>query len=146
MTFPTGSPLHAVFVGKLEKVPTDRPEYFVHPNTATRLSGFWVEDSRQLRDLFQILNVPLADAQSCGPFPVQITEAKLPAGSVYLVSEAGNANVLAARVNVRSISIAESTLRHGGFKPQKFSCDKTSIWLPPTAAHGIWLQFTQSQD
>ena len=145
LTFPMGSPLHAIFFGRLDKVPTDRPEYFAHANTASRLSGFWVKDSEQLRDLFRVLNVPLTDAQPCGAFSGRITAAKLPNGRVYLVSRAGASDMLAARIDVRSISMAEATLRKGGFTSQKFACDKNSIWLPPSAAHGVWLEFTQSQ-
>jgi glyoxalase-like protein len=145
LTFPIGSPLHAVFFGRLEKVATDRSEYFMHRNTATPLSGFWVKDSVQLRDMFRVLNVPLAELPSCGAFPGRTTQATLPKGTVYLVSQPGPSDVLGAQVKVRSISTAQATLRNAGFEPQVFACDKASIWLPPSAAHGIWLQFTQSR-
>jgi len=143
LTFPADSPLHATFFGRLDKAPTDRPEYFVHPNTAARLSGFWVRDSKQLRDMFRILDVPVVDASACDAFPGHIRVAKLPDGDVFLVPQAGPVDVLGARINVRSISVAEATLRNAGFKPQKFACDKTSIWLPPSVAHGIWLEMVQ---
>jgi len=144
LTFPVASPLHAIFFGKLEKVPTDRPEYFVHANTATRLSGFWVKDSQPLRDLFRTLDVPLSQTKPCGPLASSATVAKLAKGDVYLVSQTIGPDILAARVNVRSILTAEKTLRSARFRPQKFACDKTSLWLPPSVAHGIWLQFIQS--
>jgi hypothetical protein len=144
LTFPVGSPLHAIFFGMLGKVSTDRPEYFVHRNTATRLSGFWVRDSEELRHLFRVFNVPLVDSASCGAFPSRIAVARLPNGSVFLVPQSGSSEVLGARVNVRSISVAEAILRNAGFKPQKYACDRDSVWLSPSVAHGIWLQFTQS--
>ncbi|HZP06074.1 MAG TPA: VOC family protein [Terracidiphilus sp.] len=144
LTFPVGSPLHAIFFGMLGKVSTDRPEYFVHRNTATRLSGFWVKDSKEIRELFRAFNVPLVDSASCGAFPSRIAVARLPNGSVFLVPQSGSSEVLGARVDVRSISVAEATLRNAGFKPQKYLCSNNSVWLPPSVAHGIWLQFAQS--
>ena len=143
LTFPIGHPLHAVFFGRLGATPTDRPEYFVHPNTATRLSGFWVRDSKQLRDLFSILNVSQADLPACGPVSNRATIARLPEGDVYLVTSANTQNLLAARVDVQSIATAETILHNAGFKPQQYNCDKASLWLPPSVAHGIWIQFTQ---
>jgi len=145
LTFPIGSPLHAVFFGRLEKAPTDRPEYFVHPNTATRLSGFWVKDSTPLRDMFRAMNVPLSQEQICGPMQSPSMVARLPNGDVHLISQADNTDVFGAQVNVRDISTAEAALRSAGFRPQKFACDEASLWLPPSAAHGIWLEFTQSR-
>jgi hypothetical protein len=146
LTFPARSPLHPIFFGTLGKAPTDRPKYFVHRNTASRLSGFWVTDSKELRDLFNIFNVPLVDSSSCGAFSGRMGVARMPKGNVYLIAQSGSSSqILGARVYVRSISVTEATLRNAGFKPEKYACDKASIWLPPSAAHGIWLPFTQSQ-
>jgi len=53
-TFPSTSPLHSLFLGQRNKTSTDRPEYFAHPNSATRLSARWVRDSQQLREMLKI--------------------------------------------------------------------------------------------
>jgi hypothetical protein len=145
LTFPMGHPLHAIFFGVRAPAPTDRPEHFVHANTAQRLSGFWVRDRPELRTLFRDLTVPLVDTPSCGPLGGRVTAAKLPEGDVYLVPWKERADELAARIDVQNIVTAETALRKGGFKPEKYACDRSSIWLPPGVAHGIWLQLTQSQ-
>jgi hypothetical protein len=145
LTFPLGHPLHAIFFGVRAPAPTDRPEHFVHANTAQRLSGFWVRDRPELRALFRDLTVPLVDTPSCGPLRGPVTVAKLPEGDVYLVPRKERPDELAARIDVQNIVTAETVLRKGGFKPEKYACDHSSIWLPPSVAHGIWLQLTQSQ-
>ena len=145
LTFPIGHPLHAIFFGVRAPAPTDRPEHFIHANTALRLSGFWVRDRPELRALLRDLTVPLVDTLSCGPLGGRVTLAKLPEGDVYLVSRLERADELAARIDVQNIVTAETALRKGGFKPEKYECDRSSIWLPPSVAHGIWLQLTQSQ-
>ncbi|HXE06553.1 MAG TPA: VOC family protein [Acidobacteriaceae bacterium] len=145
LTFPMGNPLHAIFFGPLGPARDDRPEYFVHRNTAQRLSGFWVRDRPELRALFRNLDVPLIGSRACGPLGDRVIRAKLPKGDVYLVAQMGPGDELAARVDVKSIAAAENTLRSGGFAPQRYACDKSSIWLPPSAAHGIWLQLREAR-
>jgi len=51
--FPSTSPLHPLFLGGRNKASTDRPEHFAHANSAKSLSGLWVRDSPQLRELLK---------------------------------------------------------------------------------------------
>ena len=86
LTFPPGSPLHPLFFGGRNKSPTDKPGYFAHANSATRFSGLWIRDDRQLRGLFQDLGVPLIPMRQCTPISASESSAvALPEGSVCLV-------------------------------------------------------------
>jgi len=143
--FPSGSPLHPLFFGTRQKAPTDRPEHFAHANGAVRLSGLWVRDLDGDKSLLSKLGVTLHSAKPCGPLQGSVTAAHLPDSDLLLVKpQAGTGNVAAARVEVRSLDVVKQILTKNGIAPKDYpSCDPASIWVPPSAAHGIWLQFVQ---
>lgn len=142
LTFPSGSPLHPLFFGGRNKSPTDKPEYFAHANSALRLSALWVRNDQELRRLFQGLGVPLAPMYQCAPISAsEGSVVTLPEGKVYLVSSAST-NVVAARVEVRSLTTLESVLKRNKVPiAREIKCDPDAIWISPKIAHGIWLEF-----
>jgi len=114
-SFPTTSPLHPLFLGQRNKAPTDQPEHFAHQNSATRLSALWVRDSPSLRQVLKGLRVPLTPTSACGVLGVKrVIRASLPEGDLYLLPSATE-TVVAARVEVRSISEVEAVLKANGF-------------------------------
>jgi hypothetical protein len=145
--FATTSPLHPLFFGTRQKAPTDRPEHFAHANGALRLSGLWVRDLNGAKNLFSKLDVKLDTAKSCGPLQGPVTVAHLPDGDLFLIlPQAGTGNVAAARVEVRSLDVIRQVLAKQKIAPKDYpTCDPASIWVPPSAAHGVWLQFVQAR-
>jgi len=141
LTFPSSSLLHPLFFGSRNKSPTDKPEYFAHANSAARLSALWVRGNQELRALLGGLGKPSTVDPPCTPFSAPgENSVTLPEGHVYLVPSV-SANVVAARVEVRSLAILESVLRSNHVAITKTRCDAGAIWISPTTAHGIWLQF-----
>lgn len=142
LTFSSGSPLHPLFFGGRNKSPTDKPEYFAHANSAVRLSALWVRDDQELRKLFRGLGMPVRPMRQCTPITASESSAvALPEGKVYLVPSA-TANVVAARVEVRSLAALESVLKRNRVPITRgIKCDPDAIWISPKIAHGIWLEF-----
>ena len=141
-TFPPTSPLHPLFLGRRNKAPTDRPEYFAHQNSAVRLSALWVSDSAELRGLLQGFGVPLTPIGSCSVIGVaKGIRAALPEGNLYLVPS-GATTVVGARVEVRRLEDLEASLKANGVPMKKdTACDGAAVWVPPSRAHGIWIEF-----
>jgi hypothetical protein len=143
-TFPSTSPLHSLFLGERNKTSTDKPEYFVHPNSATRLSALWVRDRQQLREVLKDLWVTLTPMSSCGVLGIPSgIRASLPEGDIFLVPS-DTANVVAARVEVRKLSQVEAVLKESGVQTKKgSSCGTEGVWVPPADGHGIWIEFAE---
>ncbi len=145
LTFPAADPLHPLFFALGEKSPTDRPEHFAHSNTGIRLSGLWVRRIPQLLSLMRNLGFAPRKISPCGPIKGEVQAVRLPEGNLYLVRN-WPANVAAARIEVRSLATAQDVLRKNGLTPLSYpACDRPAIWLPPRAAHGVWLQFVQAE-
>jgi len=145
--FPATSPLHPLFFGTRQKAPTDRPEHFAHANGALRMSGLWVRDLKREQDLLSKLGVKLHSATLCGPLQGPVMVAHLAEGDLLLVKpQAGTGNVAAARVEVRSLPTLKQILTKNRIARKHYpACDPASVWVPPSAAHGIWLQFVQAR-
>lgn len=141
-SFPPTSPLHPLFLGKRNKAPTDKPEHFAHPNSAVRLSALWVSDNAELRELLKGLGVRLTPIGPCDVLGVaKGIRAALPEGELYLVPS-GATTVVAARVEVRRIEDLEAALKATGMPMKKDTgCDGAAVWVAPSRAHGIWIEF-----
>ena len=141
-SFPPTSPLHPLFLGKRNKAPTDKPEHFAHSNGAVRLSALWVSDNAELRGLLKGLGVPLTPTDPCDVIGVaKGIRAALPEGNLYLVPSDAT-TVVAARVEVRRLEDLEALLKANGVPMKKdTACDGAAVWVPPSRAHGIWIEF-----
>jgi Glyoxalase-like domain len=141
--FPPTSPLHPLFIGQRNKAANDKPEYFNHKNTAVRLSALWVRDSPELREELKGLGVSVTPIDLCG-FEGAATgiRAELPEGNLFLMPS--RVTVVAARIEVRRLDETERILRSNGVPIKSGGyCDKKSLWVPPCAAHGIWVEFIE---
>ncbi len=145
-TFPSNSQLHPLFLGNRNKTPTDKPEYFAHRNTATRLSALWVRDTPELREVLKGLEIQLSEVSSCRILgDSKGIRAALPEGDLYLVPSQ-TTDVVAARVEVRKVSEVEAVLRANGIPIKKDStCGTAGVWVPPANAHGIWIEFAEGR-
>jgi hypothetical protein len=133
-----------MFFGGRNKSITDKPACFAHPNSATRFSAVWVRDSLAMRALLRDLGVSLTAASACDVIaPVREIVGALPEGNIYLVPSA-RANVVAARIEVRSLAGLEALLKRNHISVRTDdACDPGALWIPPMNAHGIWLEFVQ---
>ena len=107
-----------------------------------RLSALWVHDNPDLRGVLKGLGVPLTPTGSWGVIGVTSgIRATLPEGDLYLVPS-GTTTVVAARVEVQSFSDVETVLKTSGIPLKKdTACDGDALWVPPSGAHGIWIEF-----
>jgi hypothetical protein len=82
-------------------------------------------------------------AAACGPLG-EADVAALPRGDVFFVrGQPQDGAAIGARVEVKRLDVAEATMKKNGLNPQTYPlCN--SLWLRPSAAHGIWLEFVQS--
>jgi hypothetical protein len=144
--FPPESRLHPLFFGGRNKSPTDLPEHFAHSNSAMRFSAVWVRDSQEMRTLLQNLGVSLAPARHCEVVGAsEEVVAALPDGNVYFVPSAA-ANVVAARVQVRSLVTLKAILNRNSIPAKRDrGCDPSALWVSPAHAHGIWLEFVETK-
>ena len=140
--FSAASPLHPLFLSQRNKAPTDKPEHFAHQNSAVRLSALWVRDSSELRRLLKRLGVPVTPIDLCGFTGVSKGfHAALPEGNLYLVPSR-ETTVIAARVEVRRIGEVEAALKANQVPMTKDpACDEDAVWVPPSFAHGIRIEF-----
>jgi len=144
ISFPSTSPLHPLFLGQRNKTPTDKPEYFAHQNSATRLTALWVRDSPELQDMLKAIWVPLTPMSPCGVLGITSgLRASLPEGDLFLVPS-DTTNVVAARVEVRQLSRVEAVFKANGVQTKReSSCGTEAVWVPPAGAHGIWIEFAE---
>jgi catechol 2,3-dioxygenase-like lactoylglutathione lyase family enzyme len=140
LTFPAGNPLHPLFFGPGGIAPTDRPEHYAHANSAFRLSGFWVRANAQERALLSRLGMPIRRSADCGPLG-EADDVVLPRGHVLLLKRGpADGAAIGARIEVRNLDAAAATLKESGFEAIRYPRCRT-IWVPPLAGHGIWLEF-----
>jgi hypothetical protein len=145
-------PLDYIFFGGRNKSPTDRPEHFAHANTAESLTGVWLagEDlSREMR-MLQRLGADLMAAEREGPDGRRhVRLARLPEGEVRLLpgsaQQISGRRIVGATVRVRDLAAARKLLeRDPAVAPALVARPgSSSILLPPSVTHGLWLELRQ---
>lgn len=135
------------FAGR-QHSPTDRPEHFAHLNTASSLAGVWLAGGAAEQRLLKELGAEPAAEARCGPLGSSVTVLAMHDGGVMFLPASANAppdrSIVAARVAVGSIEAVRSILasRHIPYV-QPADCDSGSLWIGPSVAHGLWLEFRQ---
>jgi catechol 2,3-dioxygenase-like lactoylglutathione lyase family enzyme len=147
---PNDDPIGYVFFGPRNRSPTDRPEHFAHANSADSLVAVWIaaDDLSRERRLLQALGATFARKAVRVPDPLTADVARLPEGDVLLLPGARQLvpgrRIVGATLRVRSLENAKAVLsaivpaldlRVGG--------DATSIILPPSVTHGLWLELRE---
>lgn len=148
--FPTGDALHHVFFGRRNSSPTDRPEHFLHPNTAESLIGVWLaaDDLSPERGLLRSLGIPIEKRVVCTPECAMAEVARLPEGEIVLLPGrrelVPGRRIAGATVRVRSLAAAQASLERGGWKTQVRRWEKgQSVFLGPEVGCGLWLELRQ---
>jgi catechol 2,3-dioxygenase-like lactoylglutathione lyase family enzyme len=141
-----------VFFGGLNHSPTDRPEDFAHSNGADALVGVWIAggDLARERRLLQALGARLAEQTAHVPTARTATVATLPDGDEVVLLPASRQLVagrpiVGATIRVKNLATARRVL--AAVPGLEFDAvldrDAGRVFLPPTAAHGMWLELRQ---
>ena len=114
------------FVGD-NRSPTDRPEHFKHPNTASAMTGVWLAppDPAPLVRLLTVLGATSHKETVLAPDPVDATVFKVENGRVVLLPPSRQV------IRGRPIVGAEFDVAKG----------RPEVFLPPDQTHGLWLHF-----
>lgn len=137
-----------IFYGQLNHSPTDKPEHFVHANTAESLIAAWVGDmdlgkAFETNGKHQPKKMILEDQ---GPWVADVIP--LRGGEIYLLPRERrvlrNRPIVGVTVSVRNIRAVSEYLAHRGIKvgSAKGRSEKR-IFVAPQDACGIWLEFRE---
>jgi catechol 2,3-dioxygenase-like lactoylglutathione lyase family enzyme len=145
-----GNPLDYMFFGPRNKSPTDRPEHFAHANTADSLIGVWlsVGDRSAEERMLERLGVTLRDEERDAPGTyLKIRVAPLPEGEILLMQQAAapERRIVGATVRVRDLAAARRIVERDPRVRDVLVAKRgaSSIFLPPSVTHGLWLELRQ---
>ena len=145
----TGVPPY-VFFGPRNRSPTDRPEYFAHPNTAESLVSVWLAgtDLAGERRLLSAVGATLEPQKAFVPDPVRATVAHLPEGEILLLHASRRLvegrPIVGATLRVRRLDAARRALVRSGVAIRETPAVPRSVFIPPEAAHGLWLELREA--
>lgn len=140
-----------LFFGALNHSPTDRPEHFVHRNSAMSLAGVWIaaDDVIAERALLRAANATIRAADVWVPDRMRAAVATVGGDEIVFLPAARQVirgrKIVGVTVTVGSLTAAADALRGGGVQvPAVTSTDAgQSLFIPPDVAHGVWLEFRQ---
>ncbi len=148
VTFSQAALPHRLFFAGREKSPTDKPAYFMHPNTAYRLAGAWLAGAAPEAKLTQKLGATRTEGPVCAPFAKHGVSLSLPEATIVFVEPTAawpsSRSLLGATVLVRSLDTARAVLRqnHVAFLETP-GCVHASLWIGPQEAHNAWLELRE---
>jgi glyoxalase-like protein len=136
-----------VFFGPRNASPTDRPEHFAHANTASALVAVWLAgDLAAERRMLKAGGAAFEDRTVHVPDPVPATVSRLRQGEVLLLppsrSMIPSRPIVGVTVRVGSITVARRVLAENGV-PTRGAADGPTVFVPPEAAHGLWLEMRE---
>jgi len=140
-----------VFFGPRNRSPTDRPEHFAHANTAESLVSVWLAgaDLARERRLLAAVGATFVEREVSVPDVVKATVARLPDGEILLLPAsrrlAEGRPIVGATVRVRSLDAARRALARGDVAARETPAAPLSVFVPPEAAHGLWLELREGR-
>ena len=152
LSFPEGDSLRYVFFGGRKRSPTDRPEHFRHANGAEALTGVWLagDGLAAERALLAGLGAAITGQDVCVPEAVRGAVATLPRGEIVLLPGSRQLvpgrKIVGATLRVQDLALLQRMLAQGrrGLHPAVQTRNWRSVFLPPDATHGIWLEFREA--
>ena len=151
LTFPESNELRYIFFGQRNFSTTDQPEHFEHLNGAQALIGVWIasDNLRSEYELFNALGAKIIEDEVQLPDSVTATVVKLPQADVYMLPGSQQLvlgrKIIGVTVRTRSLDTLRSVLTANSLNvPPVFETENGhSMFVPPSIAHGIWLEFRQ---
>lgn len=145
-------PLDYVFFGPRNASPTDRPEHFAHANTGEALVSVWLAaaDLSRERALFARLGATITRRDVHVPGRVAADVARFRQGEAILLGAAyqrvPGRRIIGATVRVRSLQSARALLAGRGIATEPADSNALSVFVPPSSAHGLWIELRQTTD
>jgi catechol 2,3-dioxygenase-like lactoylglutathione lyase family enzyme len=141
-------PLDYIFFAGRNHSPTDRPEHFAHGNGAESLIEVWLAgaDLSRERALLEDMGASLTTEQVRVPDTVNAEVARFMEGAVVLLP--GDRQLVAGRpivgavLRVPSLAVARKA---AAAVATAVSTTTTSIFVPPSSTHGIWLELREAR-
>ena len=151
LAFPESDVLRYIFFGNRLRSTTDQPEHFRHLNGAEALIGVWIagEDLTSERQLFTALGASIIQQEIHFPESIKATVAKLQQGAVVFLPGSQQLvpgrRIVGATVRTRDLDALRRVMTAASWSvpPVVLTTNGRSIFVPPSIAHGIWLEFRQ---
>lgn len=132
--------LDFLFFDQDNRSPTDRPEHFIHPNSAITMTGVWLALDNETRDrltqLFLTLGAEMHEEMVAAPRLARVVVFTIQNGQVTVLPKSHqltqNRPVIGAVFQVRDLHTAARYL------PEQAHSHR--LLVPPTLAHGLWLE------
>ncbi len=152
LTFPESDELRYIFFGQRTGSTTDRPEHFRHPNGAYELIGVWIAGGglESEHRLFTELGAEFAETRIQVPLNKKVEVAKFQQSEVVLLPDScrllPGRRIVGVSVRVRDIETVRRVLtKNFSNQLESFRTAGSSLFIPPSIAHGIWLEFRQEK-
>lgn len=151
VTFPFKSELHPLFFGTKDSSPTDKPEYFIHKNTAFSLIGVWIasENENKWIKFLSGLNIKLEQKELCFPFFKPYKSAIMQQGEIIFLPEnvqrIKNHPLVGIVVQVHEMEKLIDLLKKENINAtESYDCKNyKSLFISPNTTSGFWLEFRQ---
>jgi catechol 2,3-dioxygenase-like lactoylglutathione lyase family enzyme len=137
-----GQALDYIFFGRRNRSPTDLPEHFAHTNGAESLIGVWLagDDLSHERAMLEAMGVRLASETVHVPDPLNADVAHLKEGTVVFLPGScqlvPGRRIVGATLGIASVAKARKAIGAGA----EVRSSPSSIFLPPSSTHGLWLE------
>ncbi len=151
VALPDGDRLSYLFFAGLNGSPTDRPEYFRHPNGADGLIAVWLvgEDLSAEHRLLGRLGARFRQMSLGAPCAAVAEAAQLASGAVLLLHapplQPGR-HIMGVSLRVHDLAPLRAVLASSGLPipPIIGTGRRRSMFLPPQEAGGMWMEFRES--
>jgi catechol 2,3-dioxygenase-like lactoylglutathione lyase family enzyme len=150
ISFAVGDSMAPYFFGPGTPSRTDRPEHFVHPNSARGIAAVWLAPSDPVETLamFARLGMRFTTARRCLEICLNAQVAKLGSTEIIVLDASrqrlAGRPVLGLTVRVQSLQAARTAmagLPGGGLIDRR---ELGMLIVRPAAANGIWLAFSEA--
>jgi len=136
--------------------PSDRPEHFAHPNGANATLAVWIacsdRDREQALRLFRALGATIRQEVVRAPDPLRATVATVENGGevIFLPRQRQllpGRPIVGIVFRTRNLSAARHVLRTAGVESPRSVATQAyrSLFVPPHASRGVWLEFRESR-
>jgi hypothetical protein len=152
LSFPDTDSVRYIFFGGRCNSPTDLPRHFRHPNGAESLIGVWIaSDNFEVeRRLLSAFGLTFADKDVSVPDSMKTTVAILKEGEVVFIPGSrqlvSGRRIVGASLRTRDLELVWRVLsRSFSNELESIQTNGSSLFVPPTIASGMWLEFREEQ-
>lgn len=144
--------LDYLFFGPRNRTPTDRPEHFRHPNGAERVTAVWIAGDDLLSEtrLLESLGASVERRTVAVPDRTELRVLVLPRAELRLLPAARRTSpgrkIVGLTLSVADLAVTRRALAGVTDVESRPTDDAAgaSVFVPPDAAHGTWLEFRRT--